>query len=330
MPPSTATELTGRLDRIRWRAEDDSCLIAALQSGEVVKGPGNLSPALHSGLAYRFHGRWETHVKYGEQFAFATYATVVPHDKRGVIAYLVALVDGVGPARAESLWSTYGAGAVQALREHPDEVAAKGLLPLEVALAGSQVLHDDSAFEATKIDLLALLAGRGFQTSLVLKECLRLWGARAPEIVRRNPYALMMRRIASCGFKRCDALYLALGHPAALLKRQTFCAAHWLRTDGGGHTWHKIQTLERVILDAVPDDADPLRALKLGERARVFAVRRVGPARWVAERGKAHNEQTVAEKVKELAAWTRQRKRFGWPPDWLRVRTTIPIGRQPR
>ena len=82
----------------------------------------------------------------------------------------------------------------------------------ERAKEASKELHNEAAFEAVKIDLLTLFQGRGFQASKLIRACIKEWGRRAPEMLRRNPYLLMIRGLPSAGFKRCDKLYLDLKH----------------------------------------------------------------------------------------------------------------------
>lgn len=310
-------ELRGQLHVILWRSREDEqthspIMIAKLADGVVVKGPIDFDDLPSPGIHYRFHGKWTTHEKHGNQFAYQTLTRIVPHDRAGIMAYLVAVAENVGESRARRLWDAFGGEAVAALRDDPDRVAALGIMPLAAAQEASAALTEDAKFQDTKIDLLGLFAGRGFQAAKLIKECLRRWGADAPAIVRKNPYLLMLKKLPSAGFKRCDKLYLDLGGEPARLKRQTLCAIHWIRTSGRGDTWFAAKTVGTAIQGCVPmGKSRPVEALRLGIRAGMLQRRRVeastnettgttGPEVFIAESRKADNEATVAAKVRLL------------------------------
>ena len=294
-----------------WRAEDGSAVIAQVRDQQgrthTVKGPPDAGPTLAPGVTYRFLGRWEEHDKYGRQFAFQAFSARAGGDKRGVVAYLQAVADNVGEKRAERLWDAYGPLAVEALRNDPEDVAAKGIMSLEDAREAAQTLHDEAAFESVKVELLSMFAGRGFGNR-VIKECIRLWRHRAGELVRRNPYLLLLKKLPGCGWKRVDRLYLELGHPPARRKRQTLVAVAELRNSQSGDTWRPASVIGDAIAKAVPVGADPLRALRLGIRAGVIARRKDSAGEvWLSEGSKARNEQAVAEHVRRLVSWTWKR-----------------------
>ncbi len=301
------TELVGRLDGICWRAEDGSAFIGTvrLATAELatVKGPTDAGPSPQPGCAYRFFGRWEEHERYGRQFAFQSYCAVVSSDRKGVIAYLISIADNVGEKRAEKLWEAFGPFAVQTLRENPEAVANKGIMSIDDAREASQSLHDEAGFEPVKIELLSLFAGRGFQAGKLIKACLQRWGGRAAEMVRRNPYVLLLRKFPSCGWKRIDKLYIDLGHRKNRHKRQALCAVYHLRLDSTGHTWFPAQQVGEAIASTIGSGADPLRALRLALRARLLVRRNDATQVWLAEAGKGRNEATVATRIKEMLTW---------------------------
>lgn len=303
-------ELIVKYTSTLWRAEDESCVIArghTQQSSPVtLKGHPEAGPRLIAGATYRFHGTWQEHEKHGKQFAFVSFSPCVPADRQGVIAYLISVADNVGEKRANALWDRYGPLAVATLRTNPDDVAAAGIMPADDARDAAQSLHDEAAFEATKIELIGMLQGRGFQLTRLLRALLAKWGARSPEIIRRNPYVLLMAKFPSAGWKRCDRLYLDLGHRADRLKRQALCAAFYLRNESGGDTWLSADRVCQAIEQSVSGpNLDPVRALALAIRARKLDRHRDAQGNlWLAEYGKAANETRVAECLQELMSWT--------------------------
>lgn len=299
-------ELVGFIDAILWadRPDDgnDVMTIARLRAGQVVKGRVPAADELQPGLSYRFLGRWEHHHKHGEQFAFTTCSLDRPHGRRGVVHWLARYCDGIGQVKANKLYDAYGTLAVEVLKNEPARVAAEtGLLTPEQAQEAAAVLHAEAGLQDTKIALHELFAGRGFPQQPLIKACLERWGAKAPELVRRNPLGLLVRKMPGCGFKRCDRLYCDLGFRRNRLKRQMLCAWHFIRTSSSGDTWFDAKMVAREIESAVAGNVTPNKAIKLGVRAKWLAKRRDSDGKlWLAEAKKAANEYVVSEVVKDL------------------------------
>lgn len=304
-------ELTGILDRILWCSDDNELLIARLLDGTVVKGPieGNgLTPS----TAYRFLGRWETHHKHGEQFAFSTYVLDTPADPNGQIKYLADNCKGVGRAKAARLVEQFGSATVEIVRTDSSRVAATGIITADQAREAADALAKIAQFERTKIDLFGLFAGRGFHGRLVAA-CINRWGARAAQVVRQDPFRLLVADMPSAGFKRCDKLYLELGNRADRLKRQMFCLWNELHQDSNGHTWIEAAHAARAIeLSVGRQLARPVQAARLGKRVRWLASWKDHAGKvWLAEADKARAEWRLSEAIRRLREQTASR----WPQD---------------
>jgi hypothetical protein len=118
---------------------------------------------------------------------------------------------------------------------------------------------------------------------------------------------MMTSDLPGCGFLRCDALYLALGHNPARLKRQALCSWQALREFGerGGDTWFPVERVAQELRRKLGDAARPKAAVRLGLRAQWLArYRDRDGTLWLAEARKAANERRVAEAAKGLLAWT--------------------------
>jgi exodeoxyribonuclease V alpha subunit len=301
--PAGPKELVGVVRRVQYRG-DDGFVVAALDCGAAVVGEdpaGDLMP----GVTFRFLGRWTRHPQYGEQFAFSTFTRHAPHDEAGVIRYLKQEAPHVGEVIARKLWERYGSDAVVVLRTRPAEVAAAGIMSAVHAGEAAAALEALAGMEATRIDLGALFDGRGFPRSLI-QACIARWGSRAPERIRRDPFVLMTGGLSGCGFLRCDALYLALGHSPARLKRQALCCWQALREfgDRGGDTWFPVERVAQELRRKLRDAARPKDAAKLALRARWLARYRDRDGKlWLAEAEKAAAERRLAEAARGLLAW---------------------------
>lgn len=271
---------------------------------------------------YRFFGHWDKHAKYGWSFSAKTFVRAKPHGRAGVIRYLVE-APHVGHAVATALWEKFQGDAVRLLREQPAiaadaiAIAVHGFTPARAAEA-AQYLAKLADLEGCTIELVDLLDKRGLPKSTARKALAR-WGNKAPEILKRNPYALMAFR--GCGFTRADQLYLDLGHPPAKLKRQAYAAWHALASNTDGHTWHAVEDASRGIAARVSSaNVDDVAALLLAKRGKLIATRRDGDSAraggdagnlWVAEQRKSEAELRCARYIAEALAETGP---LAWPP----------------
>lgn len=301
-------ELTGTLDRIIWATPESDVVIAALRCGAVVVGPVDEQSVEH-GVTYRFMGKWTDHPKHGPQFAFSTYVPDAPATRPGVVKYLMDEAECIGRARAEQLWDRFGADAVRIAREFPEQIVDAGILAADQAELAAKSLRAAAAMEKTKIDLFGLFLGRGFSGRLV-RDVIEKWGARAPEVIRRNPFILLTESMPSCGYRRCDKLYLDLGGKRNSLKRQMLAGWNSLREDSLGHTWYRVAWAADEITKQCGLDTDPYRAIQLGIRGGWLSLYREDEKRkWVAEWEKANAERRLADSIRRLC----KRCEPGWP-----------------
>ena len=266
---------------------------------------------LEIGLTYRFYGRWTKHWQYGNQFHAKTFTKVTPHDKAGVINYLLK-APGIGKKRAEKLWSVFKSDAVKAVREDPigaaEKVVGKRSIPIEQKFKeAAAFLEEEKHLEDATIECVSLLAGRGFPKRLP-QTLIKKYGNKAAEKVRRNPYILMKEK--GVGFARADDMYLDLGGKPAALKRQALAIWHGIANDGGGHTWFGTQFIEATLKEKIAGaDANPVRAVKLALRAGLLAMHKdIEKRPWFCVRRMSEDEQWIADKT----AWLLTRDN-AWP-----------------
>jgi hypothetical protein len=264
-------------------------------------------------LTYRFYGLWSEYQnqrtgQVERQFKFHTFVSAAPHGRAGIIKYL-SFAPNIGNVFATTLWDKFKGDAVKILREKP-HVASAACHRLSPAAAeeAAEWLVREQALEDCSIELVDLLEGHGFPKSTV-KQAVKLWGNRAAQIIRQNPM-LMMRRLRGCGFKRCDALYLELGHPPARLKRQSLCAWYHVACNTSGDTWNYIKVVEIGLSGAIAGaDVRFEQALELALRSGMLAAVRTegvdspldwdGSTLWVADGRKARNENRLAGYIVE-------------------------------
>ena len=198
-------------------------------------------------FSYRFYGLW-TKYRNEDQFAAKTFIECQPAGKAGIVAYLKQ-APGIGHAIAITLWNKFASKAVQTLRETPDVAAAAcQYLNAMAAQDASDFLKERHALEKCTIDLMNLLDGRGLPKTLP-KKLVRDFGNKAAESLKEDPYLVMSYR--GCGFKKADALFLALGGDPTDPVRQKLCAWYAIASNKNGDTWHYSEVARKGLLSAI-------------------------------------------------------------------------------
>lgn len=287
------------------------------------------------GLDYRLMGRWVLNQKFGRQFAFDTISKAQPLTQHAVIQYLVEHCPGVGRAKAAKLWSLFAGDTMRTLRESPESIPADILSPEQVEII-RRSLEKHGRAEETKAELFGMLARRGFGRK-IYDQLLNAFGARAPEMIRRNPFMLQTKRFAGAGFKRCDKLWLELGKPKDALKRQLLALCASLVNDRDGNTWVPAESLVERINDMMSDGRPrPKKCLQLGLRSNRLAKKwmptlsdtgmpifnadgTVQRSLWLALKSRADDEERIAGSLASLL-----RADTKWPDE-----SAIPLSQVP-
>ena len=303
MTKASLEELEGEFDSIRWSADDSSFLIAKLKNGVSIVGSCDPSIFL-SGMEYRFSGRWEEHRTYGQQFRFQTVIAKEPVTAQAVAAYLRKyLYDtgcGIGAVKGNRLIAKIGAkDCISVIKADPARVSEITGVSLENAAAAGRRLVAIEKFENTRMQLVALLEGRGFSQKCI-DSAIEDFGVVAAERIRRDPFTLLVRKYPSAGFQRCDQLYRDLGLPEHRLKRQVICLWN-LINESSGSVWVDAEWAVGEMRRLISSNADPRRAIELGTRAKWLSTRRDSARKlWISERQEANNEWSVKEHLELL------------------------------
>lgn len=266
---------------------------------------GDAEPGeLRAQLPYRFWGRWEPANQYGESFRFDSFAPAQPHGRAGVVRYLQQ-ARHVGEVYAGLLWEDFGADAVRVLREEPEKAAAAigPRFSIEKAREAAADLAKLAAAENLTIQLMDLFDGRGFGRSCV-RQSLQLWGAKAVEVLTRDPHRAQALR--GVGFIKADKFYLDLGKNPAKLKRQAYCLAYATlkASDQQGHIWVRWEDGVEYLRAAVAGaDVSPEKALTLATRGRLLKTKRDASGRlWSADIRRAAAEEYVCRHLIDALA----------------------------
>lgn len=276
-------------------SNSDGFKIIKLEDGTTIK-VNDLHNQLTAGLTYRFSGVWKEsrNPAYPDKEFHARHFTVdKPTSERGVVGFLSKMCKNIGPWVARQIYNKFGDKSVEVVRTSPEKIVEAGILDFQKAQEASECLQARDGMEQTKIALNEIMQGHCFRSSAI-DSCIKLWGAAAPEIIRRDPFKMMVKSVPSAGYTRCDKLYQSLHLPPGRAKRQMLAIWYKLKSNRDGHTWLSAASLGVL----------PTKALALGIRSKWIAEKiDSAGARWYAEGQRAEDERAIAVHLKRLMSW---------------------------
>lgn len=314
--PAPLEELTGTVAAVVWQSAESNWLIAKLDPPADTphdplqvrrpEGPTVLGTApaggLLAGQSYTFRGRWEYSEQYRkQQFRFDSCVERQSFTRHGVVQYLQRYAPYIGDKIAHDLVDRYTAAlAIDTLKADPQRVARETRgLTAERATAAAEKLKEVQQFQETRVQLLDLLSKRGFGENAITR-ALEVWGVHAPQVIRRDPFKMMLQGVPGAGFLRCDQLWLKLGLPPDRMKRQVMAVWNHLRTDQSGSTWHSKAAVMQTVRTLVTGTLRPERAIAIAIRARKLTQTERDGQLWVADSQKARDEQELAAITERL------------------------------
>jgi exodeoxyribonuclease V alpha subunit len=200
--------LEGTVERIVFSGGDGAFTVARLKverGGAVVTVVGGLV-GIPAGAVLRVQGRYETTVRFGEQFRVARYTEVAPATLEGIRRYLGSgLIKGIGPEFASRIVERFGIETLEILDSDPGRISeVSGIGP---ARASSIRAAWSAQREVRKV--MVFLQGYGVSPAFAARIYKR-YGAAAIARVRENPYRLAFD-VWGIGFLSADKLAAALG-----------------------------------------------------------------------------------------------------------------------
>ncbi|GIP08255.1 ATP-dependent RecD-like DNA helicase [Paenibacillus macerans] len=203
---------------------------------------------VNKGERVTVYGRWETHVKYGEQFSVERWERPLPKTRDQVISFLCSkFVKGCGKKRAEIITKHLGDKALERImNEGPSCLTGiKGIGEKQAVQIADSI---KSNFEIQQIMMTLLPYGITAET---ITKMYKQWGAECVEIVRRNPYRLTEIRLI--GFLKADEIAMSIGISQDSPYRLN-AALHYVLHEmcyGGGHCYVPEDQLLRKTLEVL-------------------------------------------------------------------------------
>lgn len=171
-------------------------------------------PNVVAGESVCFHGEWETHKRFGQQFSVKRYELVKPSTLEGIELLLGSgLISSIGPVRSKAIIETFGFETLNILDKEPQRL-------LEVPGIGRKMMEKiaESWQQHSLVrHLMLFLQGYGVSVNLAQK-IFKTWGEEAQARISENPYALI-DDVWGVGFIKADTIAQKMGFSHDSFKR---------------------------------------------------------------------------------------------------------------
>lgn len=204
---SETTELTGVVDDIVYRNDDNGYTVMQVDSDNVLVSAVGIMPGLYVGDEVRLTGVMTTHPTYGEQLSVKAYERFAPSSSAAILKYLASrAIKGIGPRLAVRIVAKFGDRTLDVIENSPEELTAVSGISKEKAMMMSEEVKKTFGFR----ELMVYLANYDIRP----EEGVRIWkklGTQAQKLIGLNPYILCEDGI-ELPFERVEKLAEALGN----------------------------------------------------------------------------------------------------------------------
>lgn len=245
--------LRGRVERVTYASQDTGYAVLRVKPlrGAIFTATGHVaelaSNAGLDGMEFDFTGRWGT-TRYGRQFAFTECCMTGSE----LLFFLSRVVKGLGQKMAARLIEEYGEQTlIDILDNNPEKLLeVKGIKEKRLSLIKK------SWHKHKNLRQLAEYFGRagGGITPNLLVRIYNHFEDDALDVAKENPYRLT--EIRGIGFKRADAIALALGLNEDSPERIKAAISHLLveAAESDGHSFIKGGELHSMVQELLSSD----------------------------------------------------------------------------
>ncbi len=226
-------EISGFVDHIVYRNEDNGYTVLVLQSdGDDIDCVG-FFPVIKEGESLLFHGEFTTHPTYGEQFKVTSHEVVMPSDVMGIERYLGSgAIRGIGVKLAARIVKHFGDDTLRIIEQEPERLAEVKGISMHVAMDVSDQIREASGVR----NAMMFLDKYGISGDMAIK-IYKAYGESIYSILTTNPYKLA-DEVKGIGFKRADEIAMRAGIVADSEFR-VVCGAQYVlnQAAAAGHTY---------------------------------------------------------------------------------------------
>jgi exodeoxyribonuclease V alpha subunit len=237
----TLIDLVGEIERVTYHDATSGFTIAQVQPigrRRSITVVGNWVDAA-PGAILKMRGQWTEHPKFGRQFKAKQVETQEPVTTLGIEKYLGSgLIKGVGPETARRIVRHFKEKTLGVIEHHPERLSAiPGIGTKRIAMIQEAWRNQQEGRQ-----VILFLQSHGVSPAYAYK-IFRQYGARAIDMVRKNPYQLA-HDISGIGFLIADGIAHRLGFDNASPLRLQAGVVYVLRQiSEQGHLYYPYEAL---------------------------------------------------------------------------------------
>ena len=199
-------EKKGILTDIIFHNEDNGYTIAIMETDDEMFTVVGCLPNCVKGSSYQLTGTFKVHPTYGEQFAFTSFAEVLPTGKAGIEGFLASgVIKGIGPKMAAAIVDVFGEATLEVIEREPEKLTrVGGIGPKKAeAIAESYATHREFANISMHFQQFGVTADYALKLY-------KIYGADAVKLIEENPYRLI-EEVYGIGFRKADDIAFKMG-----------------------------------------------------------------------------------------------------------------------
>jgi exodeoxyribonuclease V alpha subunit len=226
--------ISGTVDRVTFHNEENGFSVLRVKvtgRKEPVTVVGHV-PSVATGEKIDAEGQWQNDKVRGLQFKAETIATREPTGRDAVARFLGSgLISGVGPAMADRIVQTLGAGALEIIESEPMRLMKVPGIGKQLAARIAESYRERKAVK----EIMIAFQEKGVATA----RAVRIWrhfGPEAVKVIEEDPYRLA-REVRGIGFEGADEIAAKFGVARSAPERLRAGVTYALEDAAdGGHT----------------------------------------------------------------------------------------------
>ena len=250
--------VAGAIERVTFHSEDTGFCVLRVNVARrrepvtVVGTAASVGP----GEFVEAEGAWVNDRSHGLQFRAEHLRVVPPSTLEGIEKYLGSgMIRGIGPHFAAQLVRTFGAEVFEVIENDPERLRE---LPGIGPKRQSQVVAAWAEQKAVR-EIMVFLQSHGVGSARAVR-IYRLYGDRAVDRVRENPYRLALD-VRGIGFRTADAIAQSIGFDPDSIPRARAGVRHVLEEFAGeGHCAGERGALVSTAAELLEVDAEVVEA----------------------------------------------------------------------
>lgn len=201
MNNNTTYEVTGQIDDIIYRNQENGYTVLNIDTGEELVCAVGVMPGIDVGDEIKATGVFKNHPNYGEQLSVSFFERCAPKTSSAILKYLSSrAIKGIGPSTARRIVEEFGDKSLEVIENSPEMLTRIKGISKEKAQTVSDELKKTFGFR----ELLIYLE----KYDITPEEAVRIWkhlGINAVKLIEENPYVLCADGI-NIGFMRADKI----------------------------------------------------------------------------------------------------------------------------